>query len=376
MSQVRLPRVIHVNQRDDAATGGALRVAFELVRRLPGQGIDARMLFLYGSEGMCGSMLPMRCDYLQINNSRRIHQFGRLRSYLDRQRPDIVHFHDDLLWPQLLYPGQRPWRTVIHAHGGGTAAPQPWKTQALYAIQRRQADRVVCITEEAKSSQMRNVGFLPDRLQVIYNGVDRGVFRPPTEEIRARARQRFGLKQDAIVVGFVGRLHDAMKGCLDFVELLARLPERYVGLVAGRGPDEETMRRQGRRLGIDHRLVFAGLVEDVAATYQALDVFCFLSRHEPFGLTIAEAMASGVPVVGFACPGGSGELLTNETGHVILNRDLNAMASEVQRAARRSNPWPERISTAAACLEQQHDWDRAAVQLTATYRGLAGAHHT
>ena len=132
-----------------------------------------------------------------------------------------------------------------------------------------------------------------------------------------------------MVVGFVGRLHDFMKGCLDFPPLIKGLPDYFIGLVAGQGQDEQPMRASSRQLGCERRLIFAGLVENVSMAYHAMDVFCFLSRHEPFGLTIAEAMACMVPVVGYARPGGSGELLNDETGCVIGGRNLRTMTAEI-----------------------------------------------
>ena len=178
--------------------------------------MDARLLFLTEEKGTLHAALPTRTDYLRISNSRRVDQMGRLRGYLRRMQPDLVHFHDDLLWPQLLNLGERQWRTLIHAHGGGAAAPQPWKTRALYAIQRMHADKIVCITEEAKVSQARNVGFQPDRLHVIYDGIHRSAFRPPTAASSAAVQARFGIPENAIVVEFVGQLRNSMKGCLDF----------------------------------------------------------------------------------------------------------------------------------------------------------------
>ena len=364
---VRRLRVVHVSQRDDVATGGAPRVAYEFVRRLPNHGVDARLVFLYGSEGYFGSALPDRTDYLRIENSHRLGQLLRFLQYLRRLRPDVVHFHDDLLWPQLLNLGPRPWKTVIHAHGGGAAAPQPWRTRALYAIQRHHADQVVCITKEAKASQGRNVGFRSEMLHVIYNGVDLSVFRPPSIIERIAARKQFGLADDAIVVGFVGRLHDTMKGCLDFPDLIDRLPKNFVGFVAGEGPDARRMRARCQQLKLKSRVTFAGLVENVVTAWQALDVFCLLSRHEPFGLTIAEAMACGVPVVAYHCPGGSGELLTNETGCVIYDRNLDVMVSEIQLAACHGGLWEERLEAGKRALELQHDWDNSTAELVRLY---------
>ena len=363
-------KVVHVIQRDDSSTGGALRVAFELARRLPGYDIDARLLFLYGDNGYFGSQLPDRSDYLRIDNSKRIWQLVRFRAYLQATRPDIVHFHDDLLWPQILTPGHRPWKTIIHAHGGGTAPPQPLKTWLMYAYQRRHADAVVCITQEARDSQLHNVGFHPDLLHVVYNGVDTGHFRPPSPEERALAKSEFGLSADKVVLGFVGRLHDAMKGCQDFVKLVASLPEDFVGIVAGTGPDAPALREQAEQLGVSHRICFAGLLDDPLLAYHAMSVFCFMSRHEPFGLTVAEAMACTLPVVGFQCPGGTGEILTNETGSVIAKRDLTEMAREVQSAAQGDEPWPARIAAARQLIESRHQWGDAAGKLAEFYHRL------
>jgi glycosyltransferase involved in cell wall biosynthesis len=364
-------KVIHISQRDDAATGGAVRVAFELVRRLPEHEVAARMLFLYGEKGHFGSQLSGQCDYLGVRNSKDLLHLGRLRVYLQRERPDIVHFHDDLLWPQLIVAGRRAWKTVIHAHGGGTARPQPVKTRLLYARQRRTSDAVVCITEEARISQICNVGFAPHALHVLYNGVDTSHFKPASRQQRQHARGALELPLDAPVVGFVGRLHDAMKGCTDFLRMVAALPQQYLGLIVGGGPDAEGLRRRAEELGVGPRIRFAGLLNDSLIAYQGMDVFCFTSWHEPFGLTIAEAMACQIPVVGFKCPGGSNEILTNQTGCVVDRRDIFAMADGVQRAVRRAPPWPSRIAEAGRMIAHRYQWAASAERLATLYRSLA-----
>ena len=115
----------------------------------------------------------------------------------------------------------------------------------------------------------------------------------------------FGFDPYDEVVGFVGRLHDEHKGCLDFVDVVGHLPKHYKGLVIGSGPDEAAMRARAEILGLEGRIVFAGLLNQTVDAYHAMSVFCFLSRYEAFGLTIAEAMACEIPVVGFECPGGT-----------------------------------------------------------------------
>ena len=70
-------------------------------------------------------------------------------------------------------------------------------------------------------------------------------------------------------------------------------------------------------------------------------------------------------------PRGSGELLTDETGCVIHNRDLDTVLREVQKAACRDEPWPESVAAALRVLAQRHAWDTAAGRLAALYRELA-----
>ncbi len=336
--------------------------------------MDARLLFLYGKPGALSAKLRGQCDYLDIENSREVSKFVRLGRYLKEMKPAVVHFHDDLLWPQILNLGRRPWKTVIHAHLGGVPRPRHWKVGLLYWAQRRHADKIVCITEEVRSSKIRNVGFKPDIMKIIYNGVDQKRFRAITTEDRAEVRKGFGLPSDAPVVGFVGRIYDEHKGIFDFLEMFSHLPNSFYGLVAGSGPDETAARKLGDDFGIGPRIQFVGLLAEPERAYQAIDVFAFASRYEGFGLTIAEAMACEVPVVGFDCPGGWCELLTNETGHIIFQRDLHEMAHAVELAAKREGNWLEKIAAAKAVLRSRHDWDVATRELVCIYRELIDPH--
>jgi glycosyltransferase involved in cell wall biosynthesis len=361
---------IHICQRDDPSTGGAVRVAVEYVKRLSQFGVDARLLFLYGDRGFFYEKLGDRCDYLGLKDSKDILGMPRLVKYLQQQHPQIVHHHDDMLWPQLLTLKHPGYKKIVHAHGGGSAKPQPFKVAALYASQRYSVDAVVCITAEAKASQQINVGFAPEILYVLHNGVDLTHYTPPTTAQKHQARQTLGLPLDQPVAGFVGRLHNVMKGADDFLKVLAALPSEYWGVVAGMGPDLENLKQQAQESGISDRIVFAGLLNDPAIAYQAMDVFCMTSRHEPFGLTIIEAMACDVPAIGFRCPGGSGEILTDATGVMIENRNVGQMATAVQSAYQRVAPWQERITAAHSVLATNYSWDISAARLADLYYTL------
>jgi glycosyltransferase involved in cell wall biosynthesis len=104
----------------------------------------------------------------------------------------------------------------------------------------------------------------------------------------------------------VGRL-DPQKDHAVLIEAFARLagdfPDWRLRIV-GDGRLRSALDAQVRRLGLEERVVLAGVVADMGPEYAAAHLFVMPSAYESFGLTTAEALGCGLPVVGFAdCPG-------------------------------------------------------------------------
>ncbi|PHV63377.1 glycosyltransferase [Cyanobacterium aponinum] len=363
-------KIIHVCQKDDPATGGAVRVAFELVKRLITYNIDARLLFLYGDSGYFGKNLESHCDYLGLKNSRDIWLYPRFSKYLEKAKPNIVHHHDDLLWPQLLTLNHAGYKKIIHSHSSRVANPSSLKTRLLYNCHRFTGDFIVCITKEVQITQCLNVGFDRNKTSIIYNGVDLQHYQAPSPDEKIKARQELNLPLANSVIGFVGRLDNKMKGGDDFLRVIAQLPSSYNGLVVGKGPDFDNLQTLAKELKISERVYFTGLLPDPKFAYQAMDIFAFTSRFEPFGLIILEALASNVPVVGFRCPGGSGEILTDETGIVIYERDIKAMAEAIQLIPSNPNKVQEKLTQARYLLETKFSWDISIEKLIDLYKKI------
>jgi glycosyltransferase involved in cell wall biosynthesis len=370
VSRSKSLRVLHICQRDDQATGGAVRVAVEYVKRLPNYDVDAHCLFLYGSPGYFQTELGDHAHYLGISNSRELLKLGRLLNFLRKFQPDIIHHHDGLLWSNLFtffHPGVIK---IAHAHlragnlsrslGGPVAA---W-------LQCRSTDLLICITEHTRRSQIEQGRYLPSRTQILYNGVDYQYFCPPNGTERVHARNQLGLPSDVPVIGFVGRLDNQTKGTDDFLRVIALLPPHCWALVVGAGPDADCLKQLAVTLGIADRVVFAGMINKPKVAYHSMDVFCLTSHLDAFGLVVAEAMACRVPVVGLSCTGGVNELLTPETGCILPNRDLEAMAQAVIDAIEHPEKWHQRQIKAESLLKQNHDWEKNASQLSNLYKEL------
>ena len=129
----------------------------------------------------------------------------------------------------------------------------------------------------------------PAAVTVIHNGIDPRPYEesPPAD---------LALPRDALAIGFVGRF-DERKGVLDLADawpaVREALPRAHLVLV-GTGALEAEMRA---RLGSDPRVRWCGYRSDVPSVMRTLHLLAMPSHWEGFGLSAAEAMAAGVPVV-------------------------------------------------------------------------------
>lgn len=322
-------KVLHICQRDDSSTGGAVRVAVEYVNRLHQYSVDAHCLFLYGQPGHFQALLKERAHYLNIRDSKEIWKFGRLLKFIRCFNPDIVHHHDSLMWSHLFTLVHPSYRKISHAHLDTSTSTSPIKGRLTAFFQKQSVDALVCIAKSVQEDYLVRGQYPKLLTHVIANGVDRAAFYPVLREEKDQAKLRLGLQPGEPVVGYVGRLECNMKGVDDFIRVLAELPMHIKGLIVGDGPDREKLERLARELDVANRVRFTGNINQTQQAYCAMDVFCLTSHREPFGLTVVEAMACGIPVVGFPCVGGVNEILNETTGFSLSIRDHKTMAKTV-----------------------------------------------
>ena len=157
-------------------------------------------------------------------------------------------------------------------------------------------------------------------ISIIPTGIDTAHFRKENyspEEILA-LRHSLGLEADTPVVLSIGRV--AKEKSIDVVlsaipALLEKLPTAKM-VIVGEGPEKENLEVMAKNLGIDDHLIFTGGKPwtEIGKYYQLGNVFCSASVSETQGLTFAEAMAAGVPVVAKKDPCIQDIISHNKTG--------------------------------------------------------------
>ena len=180
-------------------------------------------------------------------------------------------------------------------------------------------------------------GASPERVRVFANTIDVSTWGRRADELaatRAGRRAEAGLAEDDVVVLCVARLVPE-KGIDTLARAIAATgDERLVLRVAGQGPELERLLDLCAELGLRSSMGGNFPEDELAEQYVEADVFALLSRHEPWGVVVNEAAASGLPLVLSDRVGAAHDLLVDgENGFVVPADDVDATAAALERLA-------------------------------------------
>lgn len=163
------------------------------------------------------------------------------------------------------------------------------------------ATAVVAPTEKAKHF-LEEYG-VTKPIEIIPTGIDTSLFAKKNflEQDTIALKQSLGLEKDTPVILSLGRV--AKEKSIDVIlralpKLFQKMPQARM-VIVGDGPERENLEHLAKELDIAHKVLFIGAKPwtEIGKYYQIGTVFCSASVSETQGLTFAEAMAGGIPVV-------------------------------------------------------------------------------
>lgn len=193
----------------------------------------------------------------------------------------------------------------------------------------RACDLVIAPSEGARQFMLGLGGGFS--VEVVPNGVDLAPFSLVPEPLE---RGALGLSPDDVVLAFVGRLGEEknVSFLLDSFEQVAQDCPRARLLLVGDGPLRSALKSRAARQGLGSRVIFAGFVPyaQVPRYLAAADAFVTASVTEVHPLTVIEAMAAGLPVLGIPSPGVGDTVQDGVTGYLVPAR-AEALAEKMTR---------------------------------------------
>ena len=287
-------------------------------------------------------------------------------------RPDLIHANNEPLCNRaaLILGRLLGIPTVCHVRGPPTGS---WLMARLYRL----PDHFIPVSRWI-DRDVAAQGIPPYRRSVIYDGID--LERLNLAASGRNFRNRFGIPEQAFVVGLVGLLMP-WKGQRLFLEaapmLRGRIPELKM-LIVGGAPHEcleyqAELRETVRRRGLEDIVVFTGHVDDMPPVYNALDVVVSASlQPEPLGTVVIEAMAMGRPLIAPAHGGGAEMNTDGATALLFEPGDAAALSNAVLRL-HASPSLRQRLGAAARDRALRNfDIARHVEGVEAVYRALLG----
>lgn len=243
----------------------------------------------------------------------------------------VVHAHDLGPWLNAVAARSLAPRMRVLATFHQLSPPAGRKRRAATLGARLSSALVACGSEVR--TELR--GWAPPGTPVVTIGNGVALRGPASAEQRTRARQRMGLPEDAVAIGYLGRMHPE-KGPDLLVHAMVRhlrdLPEAHLVLV-GRGPLDDALRDAAAPLGA--RVHLLGEVVDGAAELLAgLDVYAQPSRREGRSLAMLEAMAAALPTVAHELPAVAELHPDGSTAVLVQPEDVGALGSALRALVR------------------------------------------
>ena len=291
----------------------------------------------------------------------------RLKGYLRQVKPDLVHSHS--LTPRVLATvgaAEVPHMTTIHTDY------LYFHRQNLRSLLKRLMECVaarhldgacICVSEDvARSLPCRAMS---SRALVIWNGIDIEAARAGTSAVKVPA------KGNPLLVA-IGRL-DREKGFDRLLIALAFIRPRFPDLrliICGDGTERVALETSARDLGLDQVVRFTGHLDNPMPLLSVADAFVSSSVQEGFGLTTAEAMVQGRPVILTPASGLASILRNDENAFLAPGFSPDDIASTLLRALSNREQLQRVAEAGQHFAEANFDVRRTVAKYERIYRDL------
>jgi len=334
--------------------GGAERVMLEIANHLADENHDVEVCGLVDEneyseiidDRIAVSSLISRSDYRGLKSMPSIgRELGRV---ISRFNPEVIQIHSPTtlmasFWASI----SEPLIHVIHGH-------QRLAFTGMRRIAQRQFDRWVYRKTKAKpvavspsvaESVSAHFGIPIEKIKVICNGINTNRFVTSGELPVTPPR--------IVCVGTLGYGKQTQLAVEALAKLKRSRPAVHLDLV-GDGPMREELVKLVADLDLVDSVTFHGILSDVVPILQRASVFWTMSKSEGLPLAVLEAMACGLPTVGFHVPGVRDVIVNDKTGYLITPFDVDKFADSTEKILTES--MREKMGAESRKLvEQSHD---------------------
>jgi len=309
-------------------TGGAENGIINLVNLIDGDRFESAVCAFVGGGAQTHRVDTRKTKLFELNKTKDGNDFllpFRLKKQLILWQPHILHTH---AWGTLCegFLAAKMARIPVVIHGEHGTLQQQKRNIPVQRFVWGLCTQVLSVSNSHREKIAGTIGFPPEKIKVIPNGVDTNRFSPNPDHEGKKTLLGFA-PQDKII-GTVGRLMPVKNQQMliqAFATLVGHCPDAKLVLV-GDGPLRNELTQLASSLGIAPSIHFLGRRSDVPAVLQAMDLFVLPSISEGMSNTILEAMSCGLPVVATDVGGNPEIIIDNVTGRLVQSDNVEELA--------------------------------------------------
>lgn len=358
--------------------GGGERIVSAMLDVLASQGRDVSLI-ARDWQSSSARMIPCNPGYwTRIQREARF--ASKAMEIAREQQFDLIQSHERIPGCQVYRAGDGVHRCWLQAR---SASYPVWKTRLLvgsryhqYVLRTERAmfehphlKTVICNSRMVARQIRANFRIAPEKIRVIYNGVDTRKYSPRNRSAGAVQREQLGISSEVPLAIFVGSGWER-KGLSTTLRALTEVDGMEL-LVVGRDKAQHAFEKLAASLGIRQRVHFAGVCSEMALLYAAADLFVLPTLYDPFPNACMEAFASGLPVITTAQCGAAELIQPGIQGNVVEAGNVSQLTAALRIVNSRDRC--EQMGQAATQVVQNMTHENMQRELASLYQDLLPA---
>ncbi len=319
-----------------------------------------------------------------INYNNDLIAYYKLKEIIHRFKPDIIHTHASKagsLGRWAAYRCNVP--VVVHTFHGHVFHSYfgPAKTSLVKSVERSLAkisNSIVAISEKQKNELCNLHKIAPEeKVSVVPLGFDLGRFQENKELKREQFRNEYGIGDNEIAIGIIGRLvpiknHPLFIDAIAYIKKHSQLPLRF--FIIGDGECRSEIENYARLKGIEYTskkgekalLTFTSWIKEIDQVNAGMDIITLCSLNEGTPVSLIEAQASGTPIVATNVGGIEDVVLPGKTA-LLTNNKSQDFAEKILKLASDANLRLKMQELGWAFVESKFHYSRLVKDMEALY---------
>jgi len=187
--------------------------------------------------------------------------------------------------------------------------------------------KIIAVSDAVKKSLIRQ-SIQEARIDILYNSIDLRVFRAPYHD--SLIRKEYNIAEHTFLYIYIGRLvHQKAVDIL--IEAFKKIDTQTTLLIVGQGKDRHMLENKVKKNGLEKRVIFTGVRDDIPQLLLSADCFVLPSRYEGLPLVLVEALAAGSAIVVSDFEGAREVINHEKNGLVVPVEDVEGLAQGMLR---------------------------------------------